>query len=66
MLATRLGTACSKFIHEENYGVMVAARGDGAEAVPLNEIVGKRKIIPLDHPWIECARNVGTCLGDKL
>jgi ATP-dependent phosphofructokinase / diphosphate-dependent phosphofructokinase len=66
MLATRLGTACAKFIEQEKYGVMVAARGDGTEAIALEEIVGKRKIVPLDHPWIECARNVGTCIGDKL
>ena len=43
---------------------MVAARGDGAVPVPLEEVVGKRRVIPLDHPWIESARRVGTCLGD--
>jgi ATP-dependent phosphofructokinase / diphosphate-dependent phosphofructokinase len=66
LLATRLGTACTEFINNEQYGVMVAARGDGVEAMPLEDIVGKRKIVPLDHPWISSARNVGTCLGDSL
>ena len=66
LLATRLGTTCARLIEEEQYGVMVAARGDGTEAIPLLDIVGKRKVIPMDHPWIECARNVGTCLGDKI
>lgn len=66
MLATRLGTACAKYIQEERYGIMVAARGDGTEPVLLDDIVGKRKAVPHDHPWIECARNVGTCLGDKV
>jgi 6-phosphofructokinase 1 len=64
LLATRLGTACVKFIQQEKYGVMVAARGDGAEAIPLKDVVGKRKVVPLDHPWIASARSVGTCLGD--
>ena len=43
---------------------MVAARGDGVEAVPLEQVVGKRKTVPLDHGWIETARSVNTCLGD--
>ena len=64
LLATRLGTECAALINEGTYGVMVAARGDSTEAVPLAEIVGKRKAVPLDHPWIESARRVGTNMGD--
>lgn len=64
LLATRLGTTCARLLHEGNYGVMVAARGDGAEPVPLEQVAGKRKMIPMDHPWLESARSVGTCLGD--
>jgi ATP-dependent phosphofructokinase / diphosphate-dependent phosphofructokinase len=66
LLATRLGTACARLIQNEVFGVMVAARGDSFEPVPLEEVVGKRKEVPLDHPWIGCARSVGTCLGDKI
>jgi 6-phosphofructokinase 1 len=43
---------------------MLAAHGDKAEPVPLEEVVGKIKTVPLDHPWIESARRVGTSLGD--
>lgn len=64
LLATRLGTACADFIAQGIYGVLVAARGEGAEPVPLSEVAGKRKTVPLDHPWIESARRIGTCLGD--
>ncbi|GAB4570488.1 MAG: ATP-dependent 6-phosphofructokinase [Anaerolineae bacterium] len=64
LLATRLGTACAEFIQEGLYGVMVAARGDGVEPVPLDQVAGKRKIVPPDHPWIKTARLVGTNLGD--
>ncbi|MBK8050174.1 MAG: 6-phosphofructokinase [Anaerolineales bacterium] len=55
LLATRLGAACAKLIHQGVFGVMVAARGDGAEPVPLGEVVGKRKVVPLDHEWIQTA-----------
>jgi ATP-dependent phosphofructokinase / diphosphate-dependent phosphofructokinase len=64
LLATRLGTACADLIEERIFGVMVAARGDGAQPVPLDQVAGNRKQVPLDHPWIAAARAVGTCLGD--
>lgn len=64
LLATRLGTRTAKCIHDEQFGVMVAANGDSAVPVPLQDIVGKRKDIPLDHPWIASARALGTCMGD--
>ena len=38
--------------------------GEGAVPVPLEEVAGNRKLVPLDHPWIESARRVGTNLGD--
>ena len=64
LLATRLGTACAELIFEGVFGVMVAARGEGTEPVPLEKVAGKRKAIPLDHPWIQSARLVETTLGD--
>jgi len=64
LLATRLGTACAGLINKGVFGVMVAARGDGVKAVPIEEVAGKLKTVALDHQWIEAARRVGTCLGD--
>jgi len=64
LLATRLGTACAEYIHQGVSGVMVAARGEGAEAVPLEQVAGKKKLVPADHPWVESARRVGTNMGD--
>ena len=64
LLATRLGGACADLVHEGVFGVMVAARGDGTEPVPLEKVAGKRKIVTPDHPWLQTARHVGTCLGD--
>ncbi len=64
LLATRLGTACAGLIKDGHYGVMVATAGDGFRPVPLEEVVGKRKTVPLDHFWVESARSVNTCLGD--
>ncbi|MCB1193874.1 MAG: 6-phosphofructokinase [Leptospiraceae bacterium] len=64
LLATKLGTACANFIHKDKYKIMVAVRGDGVEAVPLEKVVGQKKLIPLDHSWIESAKSIGISLGD--
>ncbi len=64
LLATRLGVACADLIAEGVSGVLVAARGDGVEPVDLKEIAGQRRAVPLDHPMIHSARNLGISLGD--
>lgn len=64
LLASRLGAACAELISEGVSGVMVAARGEGTEPVPLEKVAGKRKSVPLDHSWIQTARYVETTLGD--
>ena len=66
ILATRLGTACVAAIDEERFGSMVAVKGESTELVPLAEVVGKRKIVPLDHPWVRAAMETGTCLGNHV
>ncbi len=65
LLASKLGTAAAELVEQGTYGVLVADRGDSYEAVPLEQAVGRRKVVPLDHPWIATARRIGTCLGDK-
>ena len=64
LLATRLGTACADLIAQEHFGVMVAARGDEAVPVALQEVAGNKKLVPPDHPWVVSAQRVGTCLGN--
>ena len=63
LLASRLGTAAAELIAQDVYGVMVAARGEGTEAMPLEDVAGRRRAVPLDHPWIQSAQLVGTSLG---
>lgn len=64
LLATRLGSACVDCIEQGISGVMIAADRDGTKTVPLEEVVGKKNLVPRDHPWVVAARMVGTCLGD--
>lgn len=64
LLATRLGTATATYIAEGIHGVMVAARGESTEPVPLKEIAGITKVVPPDHPWVSSARHLGIAMGD--
>ena len=64
LLATRLGAAAADLVARGEFGHMVAARGEGTEAVPLAQVAGKVKVVPSDHHWITAARQVGTGLGD--
>ncbi len=64
VLATVLGTAAATLLQKRRFGVMVAARGDGTEPVPLEKVAGQRKTVPLDHPWLATARMTGVSLGD--
>jgi len=62
-LATLLGTRAAEEVREKRFGAMVAVRGEEAVPVPLEEVAGKKKIIPPDHPWVAMARRIGISLG---
>ncbi len=64
VLATWLGTRCIRALTEEQYGVMLAVQGKEIKLVPLDEVSGKKKFVPPDHPLVESARLVSTCFGD--
>ncbi|MCK5719546.1 MAG: ATP-dependent 6-phosphofructokinase [Thiomargarita sp.] len=63
LFATQLGTACVSLVKKERYGVMAGLNGHRIKAIPLEEVVGKRKVVPLDHSWIKTANEVGISLG---
>ena len=64
ILATRLGTACATLLNKGKFGVMVAVQNNRFEPVNLEEVAGKKKLVPLDHPWIQSARLMSTSFGD--
>ena len=66
ILATRLGTKAVEAIAKQQYGHMLAVNGETTRLIPLEEVAGQRKIIPIDHPWIRSAIETGTCLGAEI
>lgn len=64
ILCTQFGTKVAELALKNEFGKMVAKRGDDFVAVPLEEVAGKKRLVTMDHPLIKAARAVKTCLGD--
>ena len=64
MFATWLGAHCANVLHARTYGVMLALQGTTIRTVPIEEVSGKKKLVPPDHPLVKAARLVGTSFGD--
>lgn len=65
ILTTRLGTGAARLIKHQQYGNMVAIRNNEIVAVPLSEVAGKLKVVPVDHDLIQAARDIGISFGDE-
>jgi 6-phosphofructokinase 1 len=63
LLCSRLGTCTSQLLLKSRYNCMIAVRGTECVPVPLEEIAGIKKVVPINHPWLDTARFVDTCLG---
>jgi len=65
VLCTMLGDAAAELLARGVYDVMVALRNGRCEPVPLADVAGFRKLVPMDHAWVAAARAMNTCLGDE-
>lgn len=53
VLATRLGTACAKYLADSGHGDMMAVRDAEIVPVPLEEVAGKKKLSPPITPSLK-------------
>jgi 6-phosphofructokinase 1 len=64
LLALRFGAAAVRAIADEAFGTMVGLNGPDITRVPLDQVVGRSKNVPLDSDTIRTARELGISLGD--
>lgn len=64
VLSTRFGAAAAKLIREKKYGNMVGLVNGQIVPVPLSEVAGKLKTVPVDCEEILAAREIGISFGD--
>lgn len=65
VLATTLGTAAAHLVIQRRFGFMVGMQNHQIVPVPLAEVSGRLKQVPLDSPLIRSARDLGTFFGDE-
>jgi 6-phosphofructokinase 1 len=63
ILATVLGSEAARLLAEGRTGVMVGIRGGMPAPVDLAQVAGRRRAVPLDHPWVQTLRRLDICLG---
>ena len=64
LLALRFGAAAVRALEEGQSGVMVALDPPIVKYVPLDEVAGRMKVVPLDSDTLLTARDLGICFGD--
>jgi ATP-dependent phosphofructokinase / diphosphate-dependent phosphofructokinase len=63
-LATRFGGKAVELLMKGQYGKMVANHPPDLVPIPLGDVVGKMKTVPLDYDLLVTARALGVSLGD--
>jgi phosphofructokinase-like protein len=64
LAALRFGAAAVRALDEGLSGIMVSLAFPNVEYVPLADVAGRMKGVPLDGDTIQTARDLGICLGD--
>jgi ATP-dependent phosphofructokinase / diphosphate-dependent phosphofructokinase len=64
MLATRFGAHAVELVTQGKFGTMVAFHPPNIVEVPLENVVGRTKTVPLDFDVVRAARAMNISLGD--
>ena len=64
VLATRFGAKAVELVRRGVFGRMVATNPPDIVHIPLSDVVGRCKTVPLDYDLLSTARSLGVSLGD--
>ncbi|QIL43832.1 ATP-dependent 6-phosphofructokinase [Acidovorax sp. HDW3] len=64
LAALRFGAAAVRALDEGRAGVMVSLAFPNVDYVPLADVAGRMKAVPLDGDTLQTARDLGIALGD--
>jgi len=63
ILGTRLGAFAVKAFIDGKFGCMVSFRPPNLQLTPLAELAGKVRKVTADNQLLQCAEDIGICLG---
>lgn len=64
LISLRFGAAAVRHIDEGNFGTMVALAPPMMKAIPLEQVIGDIKRVPIDCDTVKTAKDIGICFGD--
>jgi 6-phosphofructokinase 1 len=64
LAALRFGAAAVRALEEGQSGIMVALANNGVNYVPLEDVAGRMRCVPLDGDTLQTGRDLGICFGD--
>ena len=64
VLATQFGHHAAQLVLSGRFGRMVTLQGGVIGSVAIADVANTQRTIPLDHPMLVMARDIGICLGE--
>jgi 6-phosphofructokinase 1 len=64
LLSLRFGAAAVRMIEAKKFGNMVALDPPEVKAIPIDQVIGSIRQVPIDNDTIQTARDIGICFGD--
>ena len=64
VLATQYGNHAAQMVARGQFGRMVTLEQGELTSVAMEAVAGRQRQVPLGHPLLRCARDIGVCLGD--
>ena len=65
LLATGYGAHAVDLIARNDFGKMVTKKGETIDSIPIEEVGGKLRLVPTNHPAIDKALGLDVCFGMK-
>ncbi len=64
LAALRFGAAAVRALARGEHGIMVSLGLHGVDHVPLQDVAGRMRCVPLDGDTLQTGRDLGICFGD--
>lgn len=64
VLATQFGTEAAQLVLRGAFNSMVTLQGGQLASVPIDQVAARNRRVPLDHPLLRTARDIGISLGE--
>jgi 6-phosphofructokinase 1 len=66
VLGTLFGHYAVKLLMSGQYNRLAVMQNGRLSSVPLAEVAGRQRTVPIDHPLIAACRAIGVCFGEKI